>query len=85
MAITPLDLWNNLINEVFGDPILFFIGMLILIAYIMALVKATGRVLIMTLVFASVVLSYFISPILPIVLVLVYGGIGAAYAKFVER
>jgi len=85
MAIQFLDLWDKLVNEVFGSPVLFLIALLFGIIIISATTRMNNRITIMLVSITALIISYFIDKVLAVVLLLVLAGVGLAYARFISR
>ena len=85
MAIEFLDLWQALVVEVFGSPILFFVVLLFGIIVMSAVMRWSQRITLVTIVAVSLILSFYINRLLGVILLLVLAGVGLAYARFVSR
>jgi len=86
MAIEVLDLWQNLVVEVFGSPILFLIGCLFGVLLISAIMRWGQRITVIALFGVSISLSYFImSPLIALILLIVLSAVGLAYSRFITR
>ena len=85
MAIQFLDLWDKLVNEVAGSPVIFLVMLILGILFISAYYKFTGRVTLMLITASVLIVSYFINKLLAVVLFIVLVFIGIAYSRAISR
>ena len=85
MTLEVLNLWNILVNEVAGSPVIFLVMLLLGILFLSAYYGFTSRITMLLIVISILSVSYFINKILAFTLFIVFVGIGVAYSRMISR
>jgi len=85
MTIQFLDLWDKLVNEVAGSPLVFLIMLILAILFLSAYYKFSGRITLMLITASTLIVSYFINKALAVVLFIVLVFVGIAYSRAISR
>jgi len=88
MAITNdnfLNMWEVLVNQVFGDPVLFIISVVVSILVIAGISKFSNPITLMILLVFSLFMSNFITALLPFTILLAMGFIGQQVSRLINR
>ena len=85
MALNALDIWDILANKTFGSPILFFVGIMLLILFGAVYYGFQQRVTMMLIISSALVFSYFVGSLLAVILILVLAGVGIAFSRLISR
>lgn len=79
-----LDLYQFIVVDVVGSPILFMILGSVVIAYLSSKANVPGSIIVMLLIVFNGIMSYLISPILPLILIVVAFFVGSMYKRLLE-